>query len=163
MVVTSEKFFVFSFPFFAPQPKMFSDRQPFEKRSRSYQDLIVWEKSIDLAKEVYRYTQTFPKDETYGLRQQARRAAVSISANIAEGQARNGINEFIQFLGIANGSLAELKTHIFISERLGFGKPTDTKILLIHCDSVAQLLNGLRISLQKTKNEKQKTPFRPRG
>jgi four helix bundle protein len=77
---------------------------------QGYRDLIVWQKSMTLTKQVYSCTRSFPKEETYGLTSQIRRAAVSIPANIAEGQARNSTGEFLQFLGIARGSLAELET-----------------------------------------------------
>ena len=89
-------------------------------RSRSYRDLVVWRKSIDLVKAIYSYTRSFPKEEIYGIVSQMRRAGVSIPANIAEGQARNGKKEFLQFLGIAQGSLAELETLLTISESLGY-------------------------------------------
>src|SRR4051812_40800966 len=89
---------------------------------RDYRDLIAWQKSIELVKKIYVMTRTFPKAEIYGLTQQIRRCAVSVPANIAEGQSRNGRKEFIYFLGIAKGSIAELQTHLVISERLGFAK-----------------------------------------
>ena len=80
------------------------------ERSRSYRDLIVWKRSIDLIGRIYSSTRSFPKEETYGITSQIRRAGISIAANIAEGQARNSKGEFRQFLGIAQGSLAELET-----------------------------------------------------
>ncbi|HXM35350.1 MAG TPA: four helix bundle protein, partial [Pyrinomonadaceae bacterium] len=76
--------------------------------SRSYRDLIVWQKSIALCKDVYQICESFPRSELYGLADQMKRAAVSVSSNIAEGQARQHLTEFRQFLAIANGSLAEL-------------------------------------------------------
>jgi four helix bundle protein len=84
----------------------------------SYKDLIVWQKSNDLVLEIYKITRQFPKQETYGLCSQAQRAAVSIPSNIAEGHARNHTKEFIQFLGIAFGSSAELETQILLMEKL---------------------------------------------
>ncbi|MCC7211751.1 MAG: four helix bundle protein [Candidatus Brocadia sp.] len=77
------------------------------KRSRSYRDLIVWQKSMDLVHKIYIITQSFPREEMYGVTSQMRRAGISIPANIAEGQARNSKGEFRQFPGIAQGSLAE--------------------------------------------------------
>ena len=77
---------------------------------KSYEDLIVWQKALDLAEEIYRATRQFPKDELYGLTSQMRRAAVSIASNIAEGHERNSRGEFLQFIGHARGSLAELET-----------------------------------------------------
>jgi four helix bundle protein len=75
-----------------------------------YKQLIVWQKSIDLVVLVYRLTHRFPKEETYTLTSQVRRAAISISSNIAEGQGRASTGEFKHFLGIARGSLLEVET-----------------------------------------------------
>ena len=92
-------------------------------RLRNHKDLKVWEKSIDLAEEIYKITKNFPKEESYGITSQIRRASVSISANIAEGTARNSNKEFIQFLlYIALGSLSELETELIISKRVGYLK-----------------------------------------
>ena len=86
--------------------------------SQSYRDLIVWQKSIALCKDVYKICESFPRSELYGLADQMKRAAVSIPSNIAEGQARQHLAEFRQFLAIANGSLAELDTQRIIAEEL---------------------------------------------
>lgn len=85
---------------------------------RSYRDLIVWQKSMDLVTEIYKLTRQFPKSETYGIAQQMQRAAVSIPSNIAEGYKRNHLPEYIQFLSIANGSGAELETQLELCKRL---------------------------------------------
>jgi four helix bundle protein len=87
---------------------------------RSYRDLFVWQRAIDLVVEVYELTRQFPADERFGLTSQMRRAAVSIPSNIAEGQARLTTQEFRRFLRNAQGSLAELDTQVTISRRLGF-------------------------------------------
>lgn len=87
--------------------------------SRSYKDLVVWQKSIALCKVVYVTCESFPKSEVYGLASQMKRAAVSVASNIAEGQARQPLGEFRQFLAVANGSLAELDTQRIIAEDLG--------------------------------------------
>ena len=86
----------------------------------SYRDLTVWQKSIVLATTIYGATRGFPAEERFGLTSQIRRSATSIPANIAEGQARRTTGEFLQSLGIARGSLAELETHLILSERLGY-------------------------------------------
>ena len=83
-----------------------------EGRRNSCRDLIVWQKSMDLAKKVYQLTKTFPKDEIYGLTSQIRRCSVSIPSNIAEGRGRNSDKEFIRFLNISLGSLYELQTQL---------------------------------------------------
>ena len=81
----------------------------FEKEmgSQSYKDLLVWQKSILLCTPVYQLCEKFPRSELYGLADQMKRASVSVASNIAEGQARQHLGEFLQFLSIANGSLAE--------------------------------------------------------
>ena len=80
-----------------------------------YRDLNVWKKAIKLVKAIYKLTQTFPKEEIYGLTSQMRRSAVSIPSNIAEGQARRGNKEFSQFLYVSKGSAAELETQLIDS------------------------------------------------
>lgn len=85
---------------------------------QSFKELIVWQKSIQLVKEVYLITEKFPKSELYGLVSQMRRAAVSISSNIAEGYKRKNLGEYKHFLSIADASAAELETQIIISKDL---------------------------------------------
>ena len=97
----------------------------------------------------YRLTQIMPKNEMYGLISQLQRAAVSIPANIAEGQARQHTKEFLQYLSIAYGSLAELETHIQIAERLDYIDPDDAENTLNKTAQIGRMLNGLRRSLRK--------------
>jgi len=85
---------------------------------RSFRDLDVWRLGLELVEVIYRCTATFPKSETFGLAAQMRRAAVSIPSNIAEGQARKSTKEFLQFISIALGSLAELDTQLELTVRL---------------------------------------------
>jgi four helix bundle protein len=85
------------------------------------QDLMVWQRAMDLTVCVYRLTQRFPKEETYGLVSQLRRASVSVASNIAEGRGRLNAAEFRQFLGIALGSTFEIKTQLIVARRLGMG------------------------------------------
>ncbi len=84
----------------------------------SYKDLIVWQKSIKLVKEIYKITSQFPKNELYGLTIQMKRAAISIPSNIAEGYLRKNLREYLQFLRIAYGSSAELETQLIIAKDL---------------------------------------------
>lgn len=84
----------------------------------SFKELKVWQRSLELAKEVYRVTDEFPKIELYGLVSQMRRSAISIPSNIAEGYKRRGLGEYIQFLSIADASIAELETQIILSKDL---------------------------------------------
>jgi four helix bundle protein len=82
----------------------------------SFKELIVWQKAVDLAKEIYRTLQKMPSSETFGIRSQMQRAAVSIPSNIAEGKKRGTRKDFMQFLRIADGSAAELETQVLIAE-----------------------------------------------
>src|SRR3954467_5741963 len=87
---------------------------------KDYKDLLVRQKAVALAKDIYLFTRAFPSEEKFGLISQMRRAAVSVPSNIAEGQARNTTGEFIQFLSHAEGWLAELDTPLRISDELKF-------------------------------------------
>jgi four helix bundle protein len=87
---------------------------------KSHRDLIAWQKAMTLAEVVYDCTRNFPREEIYGLMSQIRRCAVSIPANIAEGQGRRSKKEFQQFLGHARGSLLELDTHLELALRFGY-------------------------------------------
>jgi four helix bundle protein len=115
---------------------------------RSFRELVVWQKSVDLAEKVYLATKGFPKEELFGLTSQMRRAAVSIPSNIAEGQSRNSTGEFLQFLGIARGSLAELETQIELARRLGYLTPQQAEALLAECTEIGKTLSGLMKSLR---------------
>jgi len=93
---------------------------------KSYRELQVWQRSIELAAAVYRLAGSFPRDEVYGLSSQMKRAAVSAASNIAEGYGRLSAGEYRQFLGIARGSVLELQTQFEIARTLGMG---DGKLL----------------------------------
>src|SRR5258708_4498013 len=93
---------------------------------RNYQDL-VWKKGRALVKQVYQLTQHFPKEELYGLTSQLRRAIISVPSNIAEGHSRSGTKDFIQFISIAIGSLAETETQLLLSEDLNYITPSQTE------------------------------------
>lgn len=118
-----------------------------ESKIRDYKDLLVWQKGIALAKEVYTVTRAFPPEEKFGLISQMRRAAVSVPSNIAEGQARNTRGEFIQFLSNAEGSLAELDTQTRISLELGFRPPERISRLLPQILELQKMLKSLRAKL----------------
>ena len=113
----------------------------------SYRDLVAWQKSMKLAKLIYKATASFPSDERFGLTAQMRRAAVSIPSNIAEGQARFSKREFQHFLRNAKGSLAELETQITLAAELEFLKAEAAKELLRVCDEIGRILAGLLASL----------------
>jgi four helix bundle protein len=114
-----------------------------ELKVRRFNDLIAWQKAMDLVEDVYRLTKLFPKDELFGLTSQLRRAAVSIPSNIAEGQSRRSSKEFIQFLSIAQGSLAEVETQVLIATRLQYISEDPSKVVLEKTAELGRILNGL--------------------
>lgn len=113
----------------------------------SYRDLIVWQKSMDLTVRIYALTRYFPAAERFGITSQMRRSAASIPANIAEGQARRSRGEFIQSLGVARGSLAELETFLTLSTKLEMTTPEKSRCLLSDCAEIGKMLNALMKSL----------------
>jgi four helix bundle protein len=110
---------------------------------KSYLDLELWQKAMDLAVECYTLTKSFPGTELYGLSGHLQRAAVSVPANVAEGQGRQHRSEFIQRLSIASGSLAEVETHIRIAQRVKYLPENKAQELLLRTGEVGRLLNGL--------------------
>jgi four helix bundle protein len=87
---------------------------------RDFTELLVWQRAMDLVELVYCVTRGFPKEELYGLTNQFRRAATSVPCNIAEGHGRQTTKEYLQFLSYARGSLKEVETQVYISQRLGY-------------------------------------------
>jgi len=114
--------------------------RPDESGQKTHKNLDVWNRAMDLAAEVYSITGHFPKDEVFGLVSQTRRAAVSIPSNIAEGAARNSRKEYIQYLYVALGSVAELETQLLLAARLKLAPNSD---VLDRVERVRQLLLGL--------------------
>jgi four helix bundle protein len=114
---------------------------------QSFRELLVWQRSIELALTVYKLTSSFPRDEIYGLTSQLRRASVSVASNIAEGQGRATTGEFRQFLGMARGSNFEVQTQLVIASELGYGEAATVQ----KCDEISlevgKMLNGLLRSL----------------
>ena len=111
---------------------------------RSYKDLVVWQKAMDLVTDTYRATRGFPKEELFGLTSQARRAAVSIPCNIAEGQGRLSDKEFRHFLGCARGSLMELETQLQVGENVGYLQHDELTGLLQACSEACRCRGCLR-------------------
>jgi four helix bundle protein len=138
------------------EEKARQDRQPVLTPSLTtpkvggFKDLLVWRKGIQLVKEIYKLTKSFPADEKFGLISQMRRAAVSIPSNIAEGQARKTTGEFIQFLSHAEGSLAELDTHLVLAVELGYSNTSQVVSATDLVSELKRMLNGLRRTLLKT-------------
>ena len=116
---------------------------------QNYQDLGVWQKAMQLAEDCYTVTRRFPKEELFGLTSQIRRAAVSVPANIAEGQGRQYTKEFLNHLSIARGSLKELETHLILGQRVGLLEPSALKQLLAQADEISRMMSGLRKALQE--------------
>jgi four helix bundle protein len=116
-------------------------------KPKHYKELLVWQKGMNLAKLVYKLTMRFPAEERYGLTSQMRRAAVSVPSNIAEGQARRSTNEFLQFLSVAEGSLAELDTQLCLSVELGFALQTEVAPCLKEVDELQKMLVALKRKL----------------
>jgi four helix bundle protein len=117
------------------------------KKSRSYRDLEVWKRSIELVKNIYEASSHFPPAENFGLTQQIRRAAVSIPSNIAEGQFRNFTREFKQFLSIALGSAAGLDTQLIIANQVNYLSIAELNSLLGNLEIIMKMLKKLCISL----------------
>jgi four helix bundle protein len=110
--------------------------------------LIAWQKAIELVKEIYRATQSFPDSERFGLTSQLRRAAVSVPSNRAEGHVRQSPGEFKQFLGHACGSLLEVEPQIFIARNLGYFSQERRTNLIKRTEEAGRVLNGLIGSLK---------------
>ena len=115
----------------------------------SYEDLIVWQKSMDLTEEICRLVKLLPREETYALSDQMRRAVVSIPSNIAEGQGRNSTRDFINFLSISRGSLTELKTQLQICRRLKYFSESESEPAFNLCAEVYKMLNTLISKLKQ--------------
>ena len=116
-------------------------------KSSEFRDLIVWQKSMDLAIEIYNIVKCLPKEETFVLSDQIRRAAISIPSNIAEGQGRITSKEFIRFLSMARGSLWEVSTQLEICERLGYFDKSQTTKIYNQITEIAKMLNALSNSI----------------
>ena len=112
--------------------------------ANTHRNLLAWREAMTLVEAVYRDTASFPKEETFGLKAQIRRAAVSVPSNIAEGAGRNTSGELLQFLGITCGSLAELETQLELAVRLGYLKSDADSV--VKSSRVGMLVRTLRKS-----------------
>ena len=121
---------------------------------KSYKDLTVWQKAMDLVIICYQVSSQLPKTEIYGLSSQIQRAAVSIPANIAEGKGRNHLGDYIRHLSIANGSLKELETHLLIVNRLSYLETKHIEPALKLSDEIGRMLNSLIDKLTERKKLK---------
>ncbi len=114
-----------------------------KKTIKTFTDLTVWREGHELVILVYKLTKLFPKDEMYGLISQMRRAAASITANIAEGFGRQTFKEKVQFYYMSKGSLSELKNFILIANDIGYLEKQDARVLIEKASVVEQLLQGI--------------------
>jgi four helix bundle protein len=110
--------------------------------SQDFRDLTVWQRAIDLTVCIYRMTQKFPKEETYGLVSQLRRASVSVASNIAEGRGRLNPAEFRQFLGIALGSIFEIQTQLLVARKLEMGTEKSISEAAAISDEISKMLTS---------------------
>ena len=113
----------------------------------SYRDLVVWQKSMDLVKEIYRLLRRLPREENYSLCDQMRRSAVSIPSNIAEGYARQAPGDYARFLTIARGSVFELQTQLLICERLDYLSNDDIAEVIRLCEDISKMLYSILAKL----------------
>lgn len=116
---------------------------------RSYRDLDVWQLGMQIGKESYFLTRSFPREELYGFTSQIRRSAVSIPANIAEGYGRDSRREYLQFLRIAQGSLKELETHLLLAADVNLTSAASIELILKLCEQTGRMLHSLIRKLQE--------------
>jgi len=110
---------------------------------KNYRDLIVWQKAMDVATEIFKISKKLPQEELFALSDQIRRAAVSIPSNIAEGQARISKKEFIRFLSIAQGSRSELETQLLLAVKVGYLSDSDIDKVMGLLEETGKLLTSL--------------------
>ncbi|MGO8818531.1 MAG: four helix bundle protein [Terriglobia bacterium] len=113
--------------------------------ARTFQDLLVWRKGHEFVLAVYKFTAGFPKQETYAMCIQMRRAAVSVPANIAEGFRKRGRPDKVRFMNIAEGSLEECRYYLILAQDLGYG---DSQALMVSLEEVSRFLNGYSKAIQ---------------
>ena len=125
------------------------NQKKMENKLKSYKDLVVWQKSMDLVVEVYALVKKLPKEETYALSDQMRRSVVSIPSNIAEGYTRNSTVEYLRFLSIANGSRTELETQLIICTRIQYLTEKDTEKALAMSNEIGRIIYSIIGRLKK--------------
>jgi four helix bundle protein len=116
---------------------------------RNFRNLLVWQLGIEITEDIYHLTAKFPKNEMYGISGQMQRSAVSIPANIAEGHAKGFSKDYLRHLAIAQGSLAELETHLIIAKKMQFGEVDMIDSILDKCTREAKMLRNLRKSIKR--------------
>lgn len=122
------------------------------ERVSTFRDLHVWQKARVPVKQIYELTRSFPKEETYGLTGQLRRAAISLVSNLAEGSSKRSTREFIRFINISYGSLAEIEAQIILAEDLDYAASQKTAPILDASAEIGRMLNALQNGLEKKLN-----------
>jgi four helix bundle protein len=122
---------------------------------RGYRGLLAWQRGIDLVEVVHLLSRTWPGDERYGLTSQARRATVSVPANVAEGSGRTGDAEMRHHLSMAHGSLCELETHMVVAVRLGYLGPEDLEEFERVSGEVGRLIRGLMLRIDRKRHNRE--------
>lgn len=112
-------------------------------QGKNHKELFVWQKAMQLVVDVYNLIRLLPKEETYGLSDQMRRAAISIPSNIAEGNARSSLKDMVHFLYIAQGSRAELETQLELCELIGYISKERLEPVLMQTQEIGRMLSGL--------------------
>ncbi len=126
-------------------------------KTSDFQELGVWQKAMDIAVDVYAFVKTLPREERFGLGDQMRRCSVSIPSNIAEGHDRNSIKDYLRFVSISRGSLAELKTQLIICHRVGYLSEASLSCVYARLVEIDKMLTGLMRTLNR-KLKSQATP-----
>ena len=124
-----------------------------QNQQNDYRDLVRWQKAMALASATYRATRRLPREEAFGLTSQIRRSAVSVPSNLAEGSARRTSRDFLAFLHVARGSLAELHTQLLIARDAGYFNEADLRLLEPLIDEVGRLLNAVIQGLNRRMSE----------
>src|SRR2546430_2092144 len=125
--------------------------RPMSTRIEKFEDFIAWQKARSLTREIYKITNLPAFSRDFGLKNQIRRAAVSIMSNIAEGFERGRPSEFHQFLSIAKGSCAELRSQLFVALDAGYVMENDFDVLISDAEEVVRIVGGLRVAVQRKK------------
>ena len=120
-----------------------------DNMSNKFEKLDVYQEAHSFVIIIYKLTSKFPKDESFGLISQIRKASVSVVANIVEGNARNHKKEFIQFLYLSNGSLEEVKYYLILSKDLGYLSTSEYDNLQVRAEKISKMINGLIRHLRK--------------
>lgn len=123
--------------------------QTTDYRIQSYRELKIWQLSMALVTVVYQSTKSFPKEEQYALTTQLRRAVVSVPSNIAEGSSKRSVKDFIRFLNIAHGSLAEVETQLQIAVNLDYLSFDKTRALFSETAEIGKMINGMISKLEQ--------------